>query len=198
MIVAAITGGVASGKSLVAERLRVRLDAPLVSCDAIVADLLLNGLVQRQVVALLGEVTGTKTPEFEKALIRKHAFENSEFREKLQELIHPLVYERVVDFLGDKSGCAGYIFIEVPLLYEVDFPLKRDFDLVVASSAATQIHRLLEYRGVDPEVAKQILEAQLPNDEKIRRADIVVWNDGSLDSLNAQIDHLVRRCFFYN
>lgn len=198
MIVGAITGGVACGKSFVAEKLRTELDAPFLSCDAIVAELLREDDVQERVLALLAEVTGLQVSSFEKSLIRKHAFENSEFREKLESLIHPLVYDRVVDFLGDKSGCSGYIFVEVPLLYEVVFPLKRDFDLVVASSAATQVQRLTKYRGLAPEIAKQILEAQLPIEEKIRRADIVVWNDGSLDALNAQIDHLVRRCFSYN
>lgn len=195
MITVAITGGVACGKSSVARGLQERLKAPFFSSDQCVADLLLESDVQKRVQDLLSRYGVPHGTAFEKTLVRKHAFENSEFREKLELLIHPLVYQRLVDFLGNKPDHTEFLLVEVPLLYEVDFPLKRDLDLVVAASPATQVDRLTSMRGLELPVANQILNAQLSIDEKICRADLVVWNDGSMEALNLQVEHLVRRCF---
>jgi len=195
MITVAITGGIACGKSRVAGALQEGLKAPFFSSDACVADLLREESVQQKVIQLLAECGVGQEALFDKALVRKHAFENSEFREKLEQLIHPLVYQRVVDFVGDNADHTEFLLVEVPLLYEVDFPLKRDLDLVVAACPATQVDRLTSMRGLDLQVANQILNAQLSINEKIRRADVVVWNDGSLEALNLQVEHLVRRCF---
>ncbi|MDF1656936.1 MAG: dephospho-CoA kinase [Verrucomicrobiales bacterium] len=190
----AITGGIACGKSRVAESLQSGLEAPLFSSDACVAELLSDSDIQRQVLELFAQ-NGGQDGVFDKSAIRKRAFENSDFREKLEALIHPLVYERVVDFLGNRADHTDFLLVEVPLLYEVNFPLERDLDLIVAASPATQVERLTSIRGLDLRVANQILSAQLSIDEKIRRADVVVWNDGSLEALNLQVEHLVRRCF---
>ncbi|MEM7602565.1 MAG: dephospho-CoA kinase, partial [Verrucomicrobiota bacterium] len=106
-----------------------------------------------------------------------------------------LVYQRMMEFLGEGSDRSAFMLVEVPLLYEVEFPLQRDLDLVVAASRDTQVERLIHDRGLELETANQMLEAQLPIDEKIRRADVVVWNDGSIEALKSQIEHLARRCF---
>ncbi|MDF1824480.1 MAG: dephospho-CoA kinase [Verrucomicrobiales bacterium] len=194
MIVIAITGGVACGKSLVAKKLRQGLSLPFFSSDDCVAGLLRREPLQNEILKLLGE-TGCRSAEvFDKKVIRKHAFENSDFREKLEMLLHPLVLDEAVEFLEEEKDRAKISLVEVPLLYEVEFPLKRNIDLVVAASPLTQLARLTVDRGLDEQLAKQILNAQLLIDEKIRRADVVVWNDGSLESLNSQVTHLADRC----
>jgi len=82
----------------------------------------------------------------------------------------------------------------VPLLYEASFPLERDFDLVVAASGSTQMKRLSEVRKLELNLARKIIEAQMPLHEKIIRGDVVVWNDGDISSLEVQIGHLTARC----
>ena len=86
------------------------------------------------------------------------------------------------------------VLIEVPLLYEVEFPVSRDVDLVVAASPKTQNDRLTRLRGLDPDLARRILSSQLPIEEKIERGGLVVWNDGSEAVFNNQIRHLADRC----
>ncbi|MEM1442006.1 MAG: dephospho-CoA kinase [Verrucomicrobiota bacterium] len=194
MIVIAVTGGVACGKSSVTARLSELLKAPVFNCDESVAELLEEEEVQSAVLEKMAETGAPDAASFDKVNVRKHAFENSNFREKLEHLIHPMVYQEAVGFLDRERAQAAYSFVEVPLLYEVEFPLDRDLDLVVAASPTTQLLRLTEERDLDPEVAKQILAAQLPIEEKIRKADIVVWNDGSMEALNTQVEHLAKRC----
>jgi dephospho-CoA kinase len=92
------------------------------------------------------------------------------------------------------SGRAKIFLVEVPLLYEVEFPIERDLDLVVASSRQTQLSRLLEKRNVKRELAVRIIESQMSLEKKMKRADIVIWNDGSEQSATSQVDHLIERC----
>lgn len=194
MIVIAITGGIACGKSLVVDGLKGLLSAPVFNSDHCVGQLLQRESLQKRISAFIEEVGLVAPAVFDKRVIRKHAFENSDFRGKLESLLHPLVLDEATAFLEREKRRAKVSLVEVPLLYEVDFPLKRNIDLVVAASPLTQLARLTEDRGLDEQLAQQILNSQLLIDEKIRRADVVVWNDGSLTSLNSQITHLADRC----
>lgn len=126
--------------------------------------------------------------------IRELLFENSEFRGTIEMLLHPRVLKRVSAHVSEQPGEIRVSLIEVPLLYEVEFPLNRDLDLVVAASDSTQFRRLCGIRGLTGILARRIIESQLPIEEKIERAGIVVWNDGDLRALEAQTSHLVLRC----
>lgn len=176
------------------ERMRGR--AVSFSCDEEVAGLLSDPSVWAEVVSLASPFGATiVTKEVgDRRKLRELAFVNSEFRGKLEALLHPLVLRRLGDYLDNLADSVRVSLIEVPLLYEVDFPVKRDLDLVVAASGATQKQRLCERRGLDPAMAERILGSQAPMEEKMTRADIVVWNDGDRESLAAQIAHLVGRC----
>jgi dephospho-CoA kinase len=76
---------------------------------------------------------------------------------------------------------------EVPLHYEIDSTVSADFVIVVASSRSVQVRRMMETRGLDEQTVHKFLEAQWPIEAKVERADAVIWNDGSLASLEAQV-----------
>ncbi len=198
MVVVAVTGGVACGKTHVVSRLLELFPSEGASrfdCDESVRQLLTDREVAAEIADLDPDVViESKTGLPDKSVLRKLTFENSEFREKLERLLHPLVLEhakrRIVEF-GENVKIA---LIEVPLLYEASFPLKRDFDLVVAANSDTQVARLSEFRQIDASLAQKMIGAQMPLQEKINRGDIVVWNDGDEDALEAQISHLADRC----
>jgi dephospho-CoA kinase len=89
----------------------------------------------------------------------------------------------VESWIEEHQNGTTFGLVEVPLLYEVDFPLKRDVDVVVACSEQTQIERLSRREGIDGRVRDRIA-AQLPISEKIFRAEVVIWNEGSLGTLS--------------
>lgn len=198
MITVAITGGIACGKSFVVSRLGSEFPTDQTSCfnsDEVVKALLLKPRIVQQISDIHSSVLVDQTTgELDKAVLRKLAFENPEFREKLEALLHPLVLEEAHTQIGASRKTKKIIFVEVPLLYEVSFPLERDLDLVVAASPRTQKSRLLEFRKLDTDIAKKMIKAQMPLQEKINRGDVVVWNDGDKDSLQGQIEHLADRC----
>jgi len=197
MISIAITGGIGCGKSMAAARLIERWPAGRVAnfcSDEAVAELLATPAVQEAIAEIAGDSRFIGDKGLDKAALRKEVFENCRFREKVQELLHPLVLEKAKRFAQDAPEDAVLALYEVPLLYEVDFPLARAIDLVVAASRSSQLDRLCGIRGIPKAQAEKMLEAQWPVLKKVDRGQVVVWNDGDIDSLYAQVDHLADRC----
>jgi len=195
----AVTGGVACGKSAFCRRFAEKAPlgtVELFSCDESVKDLLQVEGVRGEIEDLGSKwgVSLVREESLDRVVFRELLFENSEFRGKVEELLHPLVLRRVVDHAAGLSNQVRIFLVEVPLLYEVGFPIKRELDLAVVSSETVQIRRLNEDRGLEVALARRILRSQIPNEEKIKRADILVWNDGSREVLDAQTDHLLSRC----
>lgn len=198
MITVAVTGGVACGKSYVSRQLFDSFPKERIfrfDCDVAVSELLDSRQISEDIAELNpGVRLDGSSGLVERVRLRKLAFENDQFRERLEALLHPLVLERVRRRIADAEESVKIALIEVPLLYEVSFPLERDFDLVVAASKATQKRRLSEIRKLELNLANKIIKAQMPLQEKIIRGDVVVWNDGDKSSLAAQIEHLTDRC----
>jgi len=198
IVTVAVTGGVACGKSFVSSHLLDSYPEEQIlrfDCDAAVGELLESRQVSERIANLESKVMLDESSGLvEKVTLRKLAFENERFREKLEDLLHPLVLERVRACIANARESVRIALIEVPLLYEASFPLERDFDLVVAASGSTQMKRLSEVRKLELNLARKIIEAQMPLHEKIIRGDVVVWNDGDISSLEVQIGHLTARC----
>ena len=197
MITIAVTGGAACGKSWFCEEMVSQLPegrSDWFSSDKVVAELLDRDAIQCQIRELPRGEHAFSRGGFERALLRKQVFENSDFREKLEALLHPFVLKRAEAFREERLGRRSIVLLEVPLLYEVEFPVSRDIELVVAASRATQINRITQHRKLSREMGEQILETQLPIETKISRSDLVVWNDGSEDLFRAQVQHLALRC----
>jgi len=193
-----VTGGVACGKSLLVERLEAFIPEGRMArfdCDVAVRELLEEREVQEVLVKRAEEwgVSITSNAGFEKSLLRKVLFENSSFRETVERELHPLVLSCAEFFHEKLDAGIRVLVIEVPLLFEVGFPIRRDTVLVVAASAESQMKRLVEGRQLPEDLATNILKSQMSVDEKMDRADIVVWNEGSFESLDAQVEHLADR-----
>ncbi len=109
-------------------------------------------------------------------------------RTKLENLLHPPVLSLLdtARVQARASGCNLFL-AEVPLHYEIGTTVSADFVIVVASSRSVQVRRMMETRGLDEHTVQKFLQAQWPIEAKVERADAVIWNDGSLASLEAQV-----------
>lgn len=199
MITIAVTGGVACGKSSFCRRFLDWMPeggAAFFSSDAAVKELSAGETVARRIAELGGGHGRTlwNGEGLDRAAFRELVFENGDFRAKVEALLHPLVQGRLDVCRSNLAESVEIFLVEVPLLYEVDFPLSRDLDVVVGSSPETQEQRLIQSRGLPQGLARNILKSQIPIHEKLRRAHVVVWNDGGLESFHSQADHLALRC----
>ncbi len=185
----AVTGSFASGKSTFA-RMLGELGAETVSADGIVHDLLASDPeTVARVTRRFGEDVRGERGVDRKALGRK-VFGDAEALAELESVLHPLV-RRETDRRVRESEAEVFV-AEIPLLFEGG--REGDFDVTVAVVTPEERRRAwVEGRGVDEETWRGIEARQLAAQEKARRADVVVENDGGLDKLREKARKLRER-----
>ncbi len=185
----AVTGPFASGKSTFVDILG-ELGAETVSADEIVHDLLAeNKETITRVVERFGEdVLGERGVD-RRALGRK-VFGNPEALQDLEDILHPLV-RRETDRRIEDSG-ANLVVAEIPLLFEGGRSGAFDYTVAVTVPEERRLAWAAE-RGVGGAALQAIEARQLPGEEKARRADVVVQNDGGVDKLRGQAEELRER-----
>ena len=189
-----LTGGIGSGKSTVAALLRER-GVPVLDADELAREALAPGSPG---LAEVAQAFGPGVLDSQGHLDRKRlaaiVFRDQEARKRLNGITHPLVrrisQERFAELEALGVTLAGY---DVPLLFEVGLDQVLRPVVVVATSEATQLERILSRGGLSREQAEARIAAQLPLAEKRARADHVIENDGSRAELAAQVDSLVER-----
>lgn len=185
----AVTGPLASGKSAFVQLLG-ELGAETVSADEVVHYLLAeDDETIARVVERFGEGVRGESGIDRKALGRV-VFGDTEALSDLEEILHPRVREETE---RRAAGSGADLFVaEIPLLFEGGG--EERFDLTVAVTSPEERRRAwAEERGMEEEQRRVIEERQFSQEEKARRADVVVENDGDLDKLREQAKVLVDR-----
>ena len=178
----AVTGPFASGKSTFV-RLLGELGAETVSADGVVHDLLSGDeeAIARIVERFGEEVRGVRGID-RRALGRK-VFGDAEALKDLEGILHPRVRREVLRRAA--SSHAEVFVAEIPLLFEVGQEDAYDLTVAVVTPAERR-KEWSEERGVEDPQRRAIEARQLTGEEKARRADVVVQNDGDLDRLREQ------------
>jgi dephospho-CoA kinase len=188
MFLVGLTGGIASGKSTVAEMLS-KYDNEIIDADEIAREVVSPGTVGlSKVVAEFGPQILEEDGSLSRSKLAKLVFEDTEKRLRLEGILHPLIRARTLErFSESKSDIVIYI---VPLLVEakVDYP----FDLVVTIEAGSenQIKRLIENRGMSTEDATARIAAQATEPERVARADVRIDGALSLTDLETEVSKI--------
>ena len=183
-----ITGGMGCGKSTVAglfeQRGFRRLDSDVLVREQV--------LTSAEVITALqvrhGSGVLAKDGTVDRATLAGRVFADDAERRWLEDLIHPRVFALWREALA-ASPAARWV-VEVPLLFEKALENWFDFTLCVACAPERQLARL-EQRGLPRVLAGQRMSKQLPLAQKIERADFVLWNDGSAEFLEAEVERLI-------
>jgi dephospho-CoA kinase len=183
-----VTGGIGCGKSEAARGFAAR-GFELVDSDALIREnVLRDPQIVRELKARFGEAVMAPSGEVDRSVLGLRVFGDDRERAWLEGLTHPALFRLWRERLASNPK-ARWIF-EVPLLFEQALENWFDFTICVACSPRQQIVRL-ERRGLSPELAEQRISKQLPLARKIELADKVLWNDGTVSFLQAQIDAVV-------
>lgn len=181
----ALTGGIAAGKSAVAELWRQRALA-VIDSDLLAHDALAPGTPTHAAVV---RVFGTA----DRAALAEMVFRDETRRAALNNIIHPFVRQkRDGAFAALDPRAPGIALAIVPLLYEVAGETEMDCVVVVACSETTQ-HARLAAKGFSADQARARIAAQWPMQKKMDRADFVIWNDGTRRALAEQADIIWQR-----
>lgn len=184
-----LTGGMGGGKSTAA-RFFENAGFRRIDSDWIVREeLLKKPEIVREIAGKFPE-TVSVAGVVDRAVLARRIFATDEDRLWLEDLLHPLVYERWQEIMAQDPD--GNWVVETPLLFEKGLENWFDFTACVATSSANQLVRLTE-RGIPQSLAEQRISKQLPLALKLDKADFVLSNDGTPDALRMQVNHLAAK-----
>lgn len=194
MLLVALTGGIAAGKSMVADRLE-ELGAVHIDADRVAREVVEPGTpALARIVEVFGGRVLQRDGSLDRAALGDIVFADAEARATLNAIVHPAVRERTEQLFADAAAAdpRAVVLYNVPLLTETGRERRFDLIIVVHASAATRRRRLIDDRGMSAEEADQRIAAQASDAERLAIADFVIDNDGDRASTLASVDALWR------
>ena len=188
MFLIGLTGGIGSGKSTVASRLKT-LGARIVDADKIAREIVEPGEPALAELAEAFDGVPNADGTLNRAELARQAFAAPEATEKLNSITHPRIRERTLErFAQARTDGVPVLVYDMPLLIENGEYKKMDHVLVVDAEDEIRIDRLVNSRGLDEEDARRRIAAQISREERLAAADSVVDNSGTRDQLLQQVD----------
>lgn len=193
MFVLGITGGVGSGKSLVAKLMSEKCNACLIIADKlghVVIEPNSSGF--EKVVCRFGRDIVGSDGMIDRNKLSDIVFNDDEARKALNAIIHPEVLSYIKKYIDDRKDIDGIIIVETAIMYETGCDKLCDEILYVYVPADIRISRLSASRGYSEEKSRSIIESQKPDKFFMDRADKVIDNSGDKNHLYAEIDAVFR------
>lgn len=188
MLRVGLTGGIASGKTTVAN-LFAELGAGIVDTDRVAREVVDPGEPGLAAVReAFGPSVMSSSGQLDRRALRSVVFADPEKRRKLEAILHPLIRARTLEKLDQVE--APYALVVVPLLLETGFESLVDRVAVVDCPREMQLERLLLRDGIDPDEAESMLGAQMDRETRLARADDVIDNSGDLDATRERVREL--------
>ena len=192
MFVVALTGGIGSGKSTVADAFAA-LGVPVIDTDIIARELTApGGAALNPVREAFGDAVIQPDGSLDRAALRQRVFSDAAARLRLEAILHPLIRQRVEQALSGLAAC--YALIVVPLLVETgDYRDVLQRILVVDCPESIQVERVMARSGLAREEVAAILAAQATQAERLAIADDVIANTATPEDLRAMVATLHQR-----
>ncbi|MGV8968820.1 MAG: dephospho-CoA kinase [Microbacteriaceae bacterium] len=194
MYLIALTGGIASGKSVVASRL-AQLGAVHIDADRLARDVVQPGTpALAKIVAEFGDEVIADDGSLNRQALGAIVFPDASKREILNGITHPAVWAKVVELCSaaQEANPDAVIVYDVPLLVEAspERPITFDLVVVVHAPSSLRLERLMKLRGMTRQEASHRLNSQASDAERLAIADVVIENTGSIETMLQQVDSL--------
>ncbi|MFC1892472.1 dephospho-CoA kinase [Chloroflexota bacterium] len=191
MKVIGLTGGIGSGKSTVSQFLAelgaIIIDADKVGHEAFQPDT----EPWRKVVTAFGPEIVKPNGEIDRNKLGKMAFGNAELLSRLNQIMHPRIYDMIRSQIEDyRRWGVAVVIVEVPLLIEADWTPLVDEVWVTVAPETTVLGRLQERSGLSKQDTLARIRSQLPIEERVRHADVVIDTDCTLNEVQARVKQL--------
>ncbi len=188
-----ITGGISTGKSTFCECLREVLpDAKFFNADKAAHRFVdLDSEVKDEIRSEFGEGFFSDAGDLNREKLRAIVFGSASKRGALEQILHPRIRRQWSAVAETYRNFPNFFFADIPLLYETGGETLCDRVVVVACSQKVQLARLRKRMSITAAEARKMIKSQMPLEEKIKRADHVIWNNGDRATLYEQARFLV-------
>lgn len=189
MLTIALTGGIGCGKSE-ATKIFSSLGVPIVDLDVISHQLTAEKQMVNQIAAAFGQEYITASGALDRPKMRQLVFVNESARKQLNEILHPAIYSEAIKQLQQYND-QPYVVLAIPLLEEGSiYEPAIDRVLVIDCEQEKQIERVKQRSHLTEPEIKQIIEAQMPRQSRIKMADDLIENNGSIADLRHKIENI--------
>jgi dephospho-CoA kinase len=189
-----LTGGIACGKTTVSRLLAGR-GARIIDADIIAREVVRPGEdAWSLIIKRFGQGIVLGNEEIDRVKLGGIVFSNEQARLDLNAIVHPAVRRRMKQ-LAEEAQAEGVplIVLDIPLLYESKLEHMTEQVVVVYCKEDVQLERLMQRNGFTREEALRRIQAQMPLEEKIKRADYTINNNGTLTDTERQVDELIEQ-----
>ncbi|RSB57761.1 dephospho-CoA kinase [Acinetobacter soli] len=183
-----LTGGIGSGKSAASQWFEHQ-DIDVVDADVVAREVVQPGQPALEKIAQhFGDWVLQADGQLDRRALRDYIFQHPEARQQLEAITHPIIRQSILSQL--QQAQSAYVILVSPLLFETDQDRMTHRNLLVDVSEATQLKRASQRDAQSTEQIQKIIATQMPRSEKLKRADDVVHNEGTLDELYQQLMRL--------
>jgi dephospho-CoA kinase len=187
-----ITGGISTGKSTFCGCLREIVQvAEFFDADLAARSLAELPEVKQEILGQFGGGVFSPDGDLNRTKLRAIVFRQAAKRRALEQILHPRIRRQWMAEAKKHRNSPDFFFADIPLLYETGGETLCERVVVVACSRNVQLDRLAKRKSLKRSEAEQMINSQMPLEEKIKRADHVVWNNGDRVTLMEQAKELV-------
>ncbi|WP_151964891.1 dephospho-CoA kinase [Acinetobacter soli] len=183
-----LTGGIGSGKSAASQWFEHQ-DIEVVDADVVAREVVQPGQPALEKIAQhFGDWVLQADGQLDRRALRDYVFQHPEARQQLEAITHPIIRQSILSQL--QQAQSAYVILVSPLLFETGQDRMTHRNLLVDVSEATQLKRASQRDAQSTAQIQKIIATQMPRSEKLKRADDVVHNEGTLDELYQQLMRL--------
>lgn len=184
-----LTGGIGSGKSTVAKILE-KMGYSVYYSDDRAKEIVYEDPHKQKIIKLLGEKS-YENGVYNRNWIAEQIFNDDEKRLALNQIIHPAVKKDFEEWVIQQKSKLG--FKETALLFELNLDENCDKSILVTADESVRIRRVMERDGKTKEEVLQIISKQMPESDKVKRADFTVLNNGEKEELYQLIEEIINQ-----
>lgn len=192
MFVVGLTGGFASGKTTV-RKMFEQLGIKSIDADELARDCLTKDeACIRKVVELFGQDVVGEKQKLNRSKIAQIVFQDQSLRKDLENIVHPYVFKKIDQRIKSFEN-KKYVLIDMPLLFETNYDKKVQATIVVKADREKQIERAQKRTDLSREMVEKIIDSQMSLEEKIKKADFVIDNNGDLMQTEKQVKDVYQK-----
>jgi len=192
MKIIGITGGIASGKSTVSLYLKEKHDAYIFDADKEAKALLQSSFVKDKILQAFPNLE-----DFSPKSIAEEVFKNSESQSKINNIIHPMISDLIIERINEKKDLHNFFVIDAALIIESGIFEKHQKSgaklILVKADEQIRLKRAIHRNNLEEETVKDRIRLQMNDDEKSKYSDYVVENNSSKFELFSKIDEIITK-----